>query len=192
MRGSRRRGCGALGHRHRWRLRVSARHVRRRFALVAGVDQRHCIAARLPFSRSRTANLLRSGRNLPPPPPSGGLFQLGTDLPHRFYNRHELSARTGDGMAGRSAGRRPNYTFERRLRRLDSLGRRHNGALRRVRRVSRLRYRALAAFASRRHRSHDRNLGEAASRCRAAAHAGSRVQALDAETPAHPSRILPL
>jgi hypothetical protein len=183
MRGSCRRGRGAFGHRHRRRLRLSPRYVRRRCAFVAGADQRHCIANRLPSSRSRITHLLRSGRDLPLPPPSGGIFQLRTDLFNPFNNRRELSPGTGDGVAGRSAGWRPDHAPERRFRRLDSFGCRHDSALRRVGRVSRLRHRGLAAFASRRHRSSNRNLGEPASRCRSAAHSRYRVQALDAQTP---------
>jgi len=192
MCGSCRCGCGALGHRYHRRLRLSPRYVRRRCAFVAGADQRHCNAARLPSSRSRITHLLRSGRDLPLPPPSGGIFQQRTDLLNPFNNRRELSTGTGDGMAGRSVGRGANHAPERRLRRLDSSGCRYNGALCRVGRVSRLRHRALAAFASRRHRSSNRNLGEPASRCRSATHPRYRVQALDAEAPAQPSRILSL
>lgn len=192
MRRSCRRGCRALGHRRRRRLCLSPRYIRRRFAFVAGADQRRCVATRLPSRRSRTAHLLRSGCNLPLPPPPGGVFDLRTDRLDRFNNRRELSARASDGMAGRSAGRRSNHAPERAFRRLYSFGCRPNCALRRIGRVSRLRHRALAAIASRRNRSFNRNFGEPASRCRAAADAGSRVQALDAETPAHPPCIWPL
>jgi hypothetical protein len=192
MRGSCRCSCGALGHRCRRRLRPGPRYVRRRCAFVAGADQRHCVAARMPSSSSRLTHLLRRSRNQPLPPPTGGVFQLRTNLVVLFNNRRELSAGTGDGMPRRSVSRRLNYAPKRRLRRLDSFRCRYYRALRCVGRVSRLRHRALAAFLPRRHRSYNRNLAEPASRCRSAAHARSRVQALDPETAAHSSRIVPL